>query len=234
MNKAATPLLLDIDAWVFDLDNTLYPASDSLFPQIEKRIGVFVSGHLGIEIAEAQRLQKTYFRDYGSTLRGMMTVHQVDPQAFLNFVHDIDYAALQPNPRLGVALGRLAGRKFIYTNASAGHAAHVLERLGVGRHFEAVFDIEAAGYLPKPDPRPYEVLTQSFRIEATRAAMFEDIARNLEPAAAIGMKTVWLAGSPEWAAAGSDGDHIDHVADDLPAWIEAVVAARAAAPRGAS
>ena len=229
MDKSDTPLLLDIEAWIFDLDNTLYPARDALFPQIEKRIGVFVSRTLGIEIMEARRLQKTYLRDYGSTLRGMMTVHEVDPRSFLSFVHDIDYATLPSAPRLDAALEGLGGRKFIYTNASASHAARVMERLGVGHHFEAVFDIEAAAYLPKPDPGPYEVLTQSFAIDPRRTAMFEDIARNLAPAAALGMATIWLRGSPAWSAEGSDGDHIHHVAEDLPAWIEAVVAARVAA-----
>ena len=230
MDAAAAPLLLDVDTWVFDLDNTLYPASQALFPQIEKRIGMFVSGQLGIELAEARRLQKTYLRNYGSTLRGMMTVHRIDPSAFLSFIHDIDYGALPANPRLDDVLKALAGRKFIYTNAGGVHAERVLDRLGVGHHFEAVFDIEAAGYTPKPDPGPYGILMQAFAIEPKRAAMFEDIARNLAPAAALGMRTVWVPGSPDWASEGSDGDHIHYRAEDLTAWLEALVAARAAAP----
>jgi len=229
MNETGTPLLSGVDTWVFDLDNTLYPASQALFPQIEARIGAFVSGHLGIVLAEAQRLQKTYFREFGSTLRGLMTVHQTEPSDFLEFVHDIDYGALAPDPRLDDALGRLAGRKFIYTNASAGHAERVMNRLGVSHHFEAVFDIEAAGYLPKPDPGPYGILTRSLAIDPKRAAMFEDIARNLAPAAAVGMTTIWLPGSPAWASEGAGGDHIHYVAEDLPAWLEAVVATRSAA-----
>ena len=229
MNETGTPLLSGVHTWVFDLDNTLYPASQALFPQIEARIGAFVSGHLGIGLAEARRLQKTYFREFGSTLRGLMTVHQTEPSNFLEFVHDIDYGALAPDLRLDGALGRLAGRKFIYTNASAGHAERVTDRLGVSHHFEAVFDIEAAGYLPKPDTGPYGILTRSLAIDPKRAAMFEDIARNLAPAAAAGMTTIWLSGSPAWASEGAGGDHIHHVAEDLPTWLEAVVAARFAA-----
>lgn len=208
-----------MDTWLFDLDNTLYPARYDLFPQVERRIGEFVARELGVSREEARRIQKGFFREHGSTMRGMMTVHGTDPLAFLAHVHDIDVSVLPASPGLATALSGLPGRKYIYTNASADHAERVMDQLGVTSHFDGIFDIHAANFLPKPHIESFQTLVSRFAIDATRAVLFEDIARNLAPAAQLGMTTVWIPGSPGWASEGSDGDHVHFVVEDLETWL---------------
>ncbi|MSO84433.1 MAG: pyrimidine 5'-nucleotidase [Rhodospirillales bacterium] len=212
-------------AWAFDLDNTLYPARCKLFAQVEVRIRDYVAGFLGLDSAAAYRLQKVYFREHGTTLQGMMRHHGMEPGPFLAYVHDIDLSAVPPDPVLDQALGRLEGRKIIFTNGSAEHARKVMERIGVARHFEAVFDIAAAGYVPKPEPRVYDAFVRRHGLDPTATVMVEDIARNLVPAAAIGMTTVWVRESETQPESGLDPPDraalaaIDHVVDDLALWL---------------
>ncbi|MCC7017114.1 MAG: pyrimidine 5'-nucleotidase [Rhodospirillales bacterium] len=212
-------------AWVFDLDNTLYPASCRLFAQVEVRIRDYVADFLGLAPDEAYRLQKAYFRDHGTTLRGMMRHHGMDPEPFLAYVHDIDLSPVRPDPALDDALGRLKGRKIVFTNGSAEHAVKVMERVGVARHFESVFDIAAADYVPKPEPGVYDALVRRHGLSPRATVMVEDIARNLVPAAEIGMTTVWVrggAGAPDQGLAPPDAAilaAVDHVVDDLALWL---------------
>jgi putative hydrolase of the HAD superfamily len=208
--------------WVFDLDNTLYPASSSLFPQIDRRMRRYIAETLKLDLDEAFRLQKRYYRDFGTTLRGLMQVHGLEPDEFLAYVHDIDCTVLEPSPRLNAALARLPGRKFIFTNGSARHAANVLAQLDLAGQFEGVFDIKAAGYLPKPAIETYRRLLAEFEIEAKGAVMFEDLARNLAAAAELGMTTVWVRqeGHPDGRHDEGDLTGIDHVTDDLAGWLE--------------
>jgi putative hydrolase of the HAD superfamily len=208
-----------VTAWIFDLDNTLYPARCNLFAQVDRRIGLFIESLLGLDRAAARELQKRYFREHGTTLRGLMTQHGVDPQTFLDFVHAIDVAPVEPSPALDAALAALPGRKFIFTNASVAHADRVTARLGVGHHFAGVFDIVAANYRPKPDPATYRALIARHGIDPLRAAMIEDLPRNLHPAAALGMTTVLVLTGEEWAKMDDAGDHIHHVTDDLVGWL---------------
>ncbi len=210
------------EAWVFDLDNTLYDASTDLFTQIDRRMRSFIADFLDLGLEEARRVQKSYFQEYGTTLNGMMTLHGMEPGPFLKHVHDIDLSPIKENPALNAALAGLDGRKFIYTNASSEHAERIIERLGVVHHFEAVFDIERARYVPKPEPASYRALIESLDLEPQKTVMVEDIARNLEPAAAMGMTTVWVRTGHQWGAIGSDQDYVHHVADDLVDWLEGV------------
>ncbi len=212
--------LKNAEAWVFDLDNTLYPASSNLFAQIDERMRSYIADFLELELSQAERLQKHYFRQYGTTLRGLMNRHGMEPRPFLDHVHAIDLTPVAPDPVLAAALARLRGRKLIFTNATADHAERVVARLGVGHHFDAVFDIAAAGYLPKPEPEVYKRLVKRHRLDPLRTVMIEDISRNLEPAAALGMTTVWVRSANPWAAEGAEGDHIHHVTDDMVAWLE--------------
>ena len=208
-----------VETWVFDLDNTIYPARYNLFDLVDVRIGAFIADLLDLDAVAARCVQKDYFRRHGTTLRGLMLHHGVEPDVFLDYVHDIEVDRLPPSPELGAALDRLAGRKIIYTNGSAAHAERVLERLGVAGHFEGVFDIAAGDYLPKPDPAPYRTLVERFDIAPAAAAMVEDIARNLEPAAALGMTTVWVRTDSDWGREGSGGEYVHHVIDDLAGWL---------------
>jgi putative hydrolase of the HAD superfamily len=215
--------LLRTEAWVFDLDNTLYPATFNLFGQIDDRMRAYIAEFLGVGLEDAYRLQKHYFREYGTSLHGLMHRHGMDPEPFLDFVHDIDITVLPPSPGLEAALARLPGRKLVFTNASTRHAERVMERLGISHHFDAVFGIIEADYRPKPQPEAYNVLVQRHGLDAGKSVMVEDIARNLAPAAALGMTTVWVRTDTEHGTAGADGGFIDHVADDLVAWLEAVL-----------
>lgn len=212
------------ETWVFDLDNTLYDAVSELFVQISARIGECVQDLLDLEPEAARAVQKQYFVEYGTTLRGLMSVHGVDPKAYLRRVHDVDYSPISPAPRLDAALAALPGRKIIFTNADVPHSERILDRLGVRRHFDAIFDIEAAGYVPKPEAEIYDVLIETLGFDPARATMVEDISRNLEPAAARGMSTVWLRTRTRWGLPDHDADYVHHVTDDLAAWLEDVAA----------
>jgi len=213
--------------WLFDLDNTLYPASSSLFPQIHERMGTFISGALKVDLATAHELQRTYYRTYGTTLRGLMLEHELPPDDFLAFVHEIDVTVLHANPRLDTALGKIPGRKLVFTNGSARHAENVLNHLGLARHFDAIFDIKAADYIPKPAPETYHRMVEKFAIDPKQAVMFEDLAHNLVVPAELGMTTVWVREEGHSFAGGNEPEdlsYIDHTTDDLAGWIEDRVA----------
>ncbi len=215
--------LIDSETWVFDLDNTLYHPASNIFDQMRVRMGEFISEYLDVDLDEAYRLQKTRYRPHGTTLCGLMAVHGLDPHLFLNFVHDIDLDVLAPNPELGRLLDALPGRKVIYTNATTEHADRVTERLGIADYFEAVFDIAAADYVPKPMRDPYRVMADRHAIRPERAVMIEDMAVNLGPAHEMGMVTVLLAPTAGTGDAGAE--HIHHVIEDLTGWLAEVVAA---------
>jgi len=218
-NRSAARRLAESEAWIFDLDNTLYPARANLFAQIERRMTEFVARFLGLEPDRARAVQKQYFQTHGTTLRGLMNEHGLEPRAFLDYVHDIDLGVLDPAPRLDRALERLPGRKLVFTNGSTAHAERVLGRLGLAHHFEVIFDIAAAEYRPKPAMSGYEKLCKSHGVRAERAVMVEDMARNLLPAHELGMATVLLADRSHFEAAPAPA-HVHHLADDLEAFLE--------------
>jgi len=209
----------EVEAWVFDLDNTLYPAGSNLFQQISTRMGEFIMTLLGLDADAAKRVQKRLFTQYGTTMRGLMTEHAIDPHEFMAHVHDIDLSIIAPAPALDVALAGLSGRKLVFTNGSVRHAERVLERLGIAHHFELLFDIAAADFLPKPDPTGYRRLVEHHGVVPARSAMVEDMARNLEPAAALGMLTLWVRSPLDWAKEGADQPYVHYQTDDLTQWL---------------
>ncbi|TKW76688.1 MAG: pyrimidine 5'-nucleotidase [Bradyrhizobium icense] len=216
-----------VDTWVFDLDNTLYPHHVNLWQQVDARIGEFVSDFLKVSSEEARRIQKDYYRRYGTTMRGMMIEHGVRADDFLSYVHRIDHSPLQPNPAMGAAIEKLPGRKLILTNGSVDHVDAVLARLGLVGHFEAVFDIIAAELEPKPAPQTYQRFLTLHGVDPARSAMFEDLARNLEVPHRLGMTTVLVVpdGTQEvmredWELEGRDAGHVDHVTDDLTGFLQ--------------
>lgn len=220
-----------VDTWVFDLDNTLYPASSRLFDQIDAKITAFVMAHTGLDGLSARALQKHYYRKHGTTLRGLMTEDWLDPAQFLAFVHDIDHAVLEPAPQLAAAIGRLPGRRYVLTNGSRRHAESVIARLGIAELFEDVFDIAAAGYVPKPEAEAYRLFLDLHRIEPRKAAMFEDLSKNLVIPHALGMRTVLVTprdGEPEGLERLTSPDdsqpaaHVDHMTDDLAGFLAAL------------
>ena len=213
----------EIDDWVFDLDNTLYPASTNLFAQIDARMKSFISRALNLTPDEAFALQKSYYHRYGTSLRGLTKHHGIDPDAFLDYVHDIDHSVLNADPRLDTLLAALPGRKLIYTNGSAYHAESTVKRLGVAHHFADIFDIRAGDYIPKPDPAGYAALIAKHAVRPAKAVMFEDSQKNLAPAAALGMTTVYVRHGGDLVREGEDLSHCHYVTDDLLGWLEEAV-----------
>ena len=212
-----------IETWIFDLDNTLYRTTPAMLAQIDDLMGSFISDFLSVDRAEARRIQKGYFRSYGLTLRGLMVEHGLNPQAYIDHLSQLDLNEVMPDPSLADTLTNLDGRKFIYTNAFTKHTRDVMERIGISDNFNGVFDISDADFLPKPAIDSYRRLCELHDIDPTRTAMVEDIPRNLEPAAELGMTTVWVRTDTDWAKAITETGHIDHVTDNLSAWLRGVV-----------
>jgi putative hydrolase of the HAD superfamily len=218
-----------VETWVFDLDNTLYP-HHLLWQQVDDRIRAYVAEFLKVSKDEAFRVQKDYYKRYGTTMRGLMTEHGLDPDDYLEYVHQIDHSPLEPNPALGAALEKLPGRKLILTNGTRKHADAVMRRLEIDQHFEDVFDIVAAELESKPAVRTYERFLARHDVDAAKAAMFEDLARNLEAPHALGMTTVLVVpgGTREvfredWELEGRGERHVDHLTDNLAEFLEQIV-----------
>jgi putative hydrolase of the HAD superfamily len=221
-----------VEAWVFDLDNTLYPADCNLFAQIDRRMGEFIAQNLGLPLEEAQALRECYYYEHGTTLAGLVRLHGTSPDAFLDYVHDIDLSAVAPSPDLAAALASLPGRKFIFTNGSRKHAEAVAQRLGVAGLFEDICDIHALDYIhPKPTREAYDRFVSAHRVTPRQTAMFDDLPHNLETAHAIGMTTVLVHGvtpHPEHQAMTGWTElpaHIHHRTESLPSFLAEIRAA---------
>jgi putative hydrolase of the HAD superfamily len=192
-----------------------------LFPQVQVRMNEYICNLLAVPMEAAKELRARYFREHGTTMHGLMAVHGVDPHEFMAFVHDVDLACVPANPELIAALGRLSGRKLIYTNGSVPHAENLLKHLGISHYFNDIFDIVASEFAPKPAMAPFRTFVQRYGISPSRALMIEDMAKNLAPAAELGMTTAWVRTSVDWAAIASDADHINYVIDDLAGFLTA-------------
>ncbi|HEY7809431.1 MAG TPA: pyrimidine 5'-nucleotidase [Allosphingosinicella sp.] len=217
------PALRHIDCWIFDLDNSLYPASANLFELIDIRMGEYISRLVGCDSAEARRIQKGFFHEHGTTLAGLMRSHGTDPREFLDYVHDIDLARISADPRVVDALDRLPGRKYVFTNGDVDYAGRVLDKLGLANAFDGVHDIHAMNYVPKPHPDAYSALCARYAIDPARALFVEDMARNLEPAKALGMTTVWVDNGSEQAGRDADPAFIDYRITDVAEWLTDIV-----------
>lgn len=217
------PALGSIESWIFDLDNTLYPARVDLFALIDEKMGLYIQRLLDVDASEARRVQKHYFIEHGTTLSGLMAHEGVDPHHFLNFVHDIDMSRLAPDPTLNTALAKLPGRKLVYTNGDADYAGRVLAGLGLVEAFDGLFDIHGARYRPKPHPDAYDDMCSALRVDPTCALFVEDMARNLKPAKALGMATVWVNNGSEHGDADASPEFIDFETHDLSHWLNEIM-----------
>jgi len=215
----ADPRLRAIECWIFDLDNTLYPASSRFFEQVSRRMTSFISNHFKIDPDEARNRQKSLYFKYGTTLRGLMVEEGISPEAFLEYVHDVDLDALVPNAALASAIAALPGTKLVHTNGSLRHAQRILSRLGLEDQFAGIFDIAAADFVPKPDPAGYRRLCEIHAVEPNRACMIEDIVTNLKPAADAGMVTVLIAEDSEDIVQ----PYVDYRVSDLTTWLQEIV-----------
>jgi putative hydrolase of the HAD superfamily len=219
-----------VESWIFDLDNTLYPAGSPVWPQIDARITAFVAGLFGIDGMSARALQKYYYQRYGTTLRGLMIEHDLDPKRFLDFAHDIDRSMLKADLELADAISALPGPRYILTSGSHGHAMKTAACLEIDHLFDGMFDIAAGDFIPKPDERTYLRFIERFGVDPKRAAMFEDIPRNLEVPHRLGMKTVLVvpkaanADRDAWEGEGGTARFVDHRTDDLAAFLKRLLA----------
>lgn len=219
------PVLSHIDHWIFDLDNTLYPASAKLFDQIDVKMGDYIARLLDVDRVEARRIQKQFFHSHGTTLSGLMEAHAIEPSHFLDYVHDIDLEVIEEDRLLVNAIGALPGRKFVFTNGDAPYARRVLDRLGLGASFEAIHDIVACDYVPKPERVSYEAMCRTFEIKPDRALFVEDMARNLKPAKEMGMITVWVNNGSESGSHEADSQYIDYEIAAVTPWLGAILEA---------
>jgi putative hydrolase of the HAD superfamily len=217
------PRFAHVRDWIFDLDNCLYPASTGLFSLIDERMGAYIQRLLDCGPEEARRVQKAHFHAHGTTLAGLMAEHDVDPHHFLDDVHAIALDRVAPDQRLARGLGRLPGRKFVFTNGDAPYARRVLEAIGVHEQFHDLHDIHASQLRPKPDPHGYRLLCERFGIDPTHAVLVEDMAQNLKPAKALGMTTVWVDNGSERGNHGADEAFIDLRIEDVGEWLETIL-----------
>ena len=229
--SAPSPNLSHIDAWIFDLDNTLYSGDVEFFSQIDKKMTAFISDYLSLPKIEARVLQKQYLAKYGTSLAGLMNVHNMDPAEFLHHVHDIDLSVLRPDPQMRRGINKLTGRKFIFTNGSRQHAKNVGDRLGISDLFDGIFAIEDTGYIPKPQQAPYEQFVSAFDINPARAFMAEDTVRNLEIPKSMGMSTLLITSDMDWSHEPKESrphsgknvpSYVDMHTNDLAAWLAAL------------
>ncbi len=221
-----------VSEWVFDLDNTLYPAACDLFAQIDERMTAFVGQYLKLSDNDARTVQKDYYARYGTTLRGLMLEHKMDPDAFLSFVHDIDHAPLDNAPNLHDQLSVLPGKRYVYTNGSICHAEKVTRYMGLDHLFDDMICISKSNFTPKHEDGAFERFVELTGVEPKRAAMFEDLSRNLAPAHKLGFTTVLVTSDKDWShepasmRPAGNGDHkpehVHHITDDLPGFLSDV------------
>ena len=213
-----------INTWIFDLDNTLYSADSGIFQQVHRLMGEFISKNLNMDMPEAKKLQSKYYKQHGTTLRGLMDNHGIDPDHFLDEVHRLDYSIVGSNKILNEELHKLQGRKIIYTNANTKHVIDVLDRINLTNFFDEIFDIKMANYIPKPELKPYEQIIDLFNIEPKSSAMFDDIAKNLVPAKKVNFTSVWIdAGYENFSDdIKSSKEYLDYSTRDLSLFLKDV------------
>lgn len=186
-----------MDAVLFDLDNTLYDPSRDLFSLIDRRINRYMEEVVAIPSGEVDGLRRHYWKAYGATLQGLIRHYGIDPEDYLDYVHDVDVSErLSPDLELRASLQALAVRRCVFTNGSRGHAEKVLAALGLADSFEEIFDIRIASYLPKPNPDPYHGVLARLGLEGARCVMVEDSLDNLATAKQLGMTTVLVGRKP--------------------------------------
>lgn len=230
-----TPDLSHVATWVFDLDNTLYPSDAAVMSQVDRKMTEYVALQLGLNPAQAHKVQKDYWREYGTTLNGLMANGQVpNGRDFLDFVHDIDLSVVDPDPELARRIRALPGRRYVYTNGSMKHAENVCDRLGIADCFHDLFDVEAADFQPKPHRSGFERFVSRFDVKAPESAFFEDSIRNLKTAHELGWTTILVRARPgprdeESAGPGEHPDHVHYAVDCLKTFLSSARTASEAA-----
>ena len=220
--------LLNIKYWIFDLDNTLYSGQTKVFSEVDKKMSLFISKKMKVDLIKAKEIQKKYFYEYGTTLSGLMKQDSIDPHEFLEFVHDIDISWLPKDLKLKEELIKIKEKKYIFTNGSHAHVENITKQLGIDGLFDGAFDIVDANFVPKPHADPYNKIVEKFNIDPTKSILIEDIAHNLEQAKNLGMKTCWLENEESFAKKDADKPYIDYKIKNLPSFIQEINILKAA------
>ena len=214
--------LTKIKYWIFDLDNTLYSGQTKVFSEVDKKMSSFISEKFNVNLIEAKKIQKEYFYEYGTTLSGLMKKKSVDPNEFLEFVHDIDISWLPKDKILKEELIKIKEKKYIFSNGSHAHIKNVTNQLGINGLFDGAFDITDGDFVPKPHLEPYKKLIEKFKIDPKQSILIEDIAHNLEQAKKLGMKTCWLENDETFAKKDADKSYIDYKINNLPSFLQKI------------
>ena len=214
--------LVDIKYWIFDLDNTLYSGQTQVFSEVDKKMSSFISKKFNVDLVKAKEIQKKYFYEYGTTLSGLMNHDNIDPQEFLEFVHDIDISWLPKDEVLREELIKIKEKKIIFTNGSHAHVENVTKQLDIDGLFDGAFDITDANYVPKPHLNPYQELIKKFDLDPNQSILIEDIAHNLEQAKNLGMKTCWLENDETFAKKDANKPYIDYKIKNLPSFLQEI------------
>lgn len=209
--------LANIDCWIFDLDNTLYPASTNLFAQVSEKMTIYIANFLGIDKAKADKMRYEYWQKYGTSLAGLMKNFKIDPDHFLEVVHDIDFSSLNKDSKLINTLNELPGRKVVYTNGTVPYARQVLKYRGLADAFDEIYGIENANYIPKPSPKAYKMIFAKSNIIYNRSAMFEDEIRNLKVPFELGLKTILICDRP------TNENYVDYSTENLPDFLRQII-----------
>ena len=214
--------LTKIKYWIFDLDNTLYSGQTKVFSEVDKKMSSFISEKFNVNLIEAKKIQKEYFYEYGTTLSGLMEKKSVDPNEFLEFVHDIDISWLPKDKILKEELIKIKEKKYIFSNGSHAHINNVTNQLGINGLFDGAFDITDGDFVPKPHVEPYKKLIEKLKIDPKQSNLIEDIAHNLEQAKKLGMKTCWLENEETFAKKDADKSYIDYKINNLPSFLQKI------------
>jgi putative hydrolase of the HAD superfamily len=214
--------LINIKYWIFDLDNTLYSGQTKVFSEVDKKMSAYISKKLNIDLVEAKKIQKKYFYESGTTLSGLMKHHNINPNEFLEFVHNIDISWLPKDFLLREELKKIKEKKYIFTNGSHSHVKNVTNQLGIQDLFDGVFDITDANFVPKPHIDPYQKIIKKFNLDPKKSILIEDIAHNLEQAKNLGMKTCWIENNEAFAKKDADKPYIDYKIKSLPSFLQEI------------
>ncbi len=214
--------LTKIKYWIFDLDNTLYSGQTKVFSEVDKKMSSFISDKFNVDLIEAKKIQKEYFYEYGTTLSGLMKKRNVDPNEFLEFVHDIDISWLPKDEQLKEELIKIKEKKYIFSNGSHAHIENVTNQLGIKNLFDGAFDITDANFIPKPHLDPYKKMIKKFKLDPKQSILIEDIAHNLEQAKNLGMKTCWLENDEAFAKKDANKSYIDYKINNLPSFLQKI------------
>ena len=214
--------LTEIKYWIFDLDNTLYSGQTKVFSEVDKKMSSFISKKFNIDLVEAKKIQKEYFYEYGTTLSGLMKNRNVDPNEFLEFVHDIDISWLPKDEHLKEELIKIKEKKYIFSNGSHAHIKNVTNQLGIYGLFDGAFDITDANFVTKPHLEPYKKIIEKFKLDPKKSILIEDIAHNLEQAKNLGMKTCWLENDETFAKKDANKPYIDYKINNLPSFLQKI------------